>query len=105
MSTQSITPGTPRMASPTGRERRRSLRQEREVIAFVSTADGTTRVAVSDVNLSRHGVGFTSFHPFPQGSFALIEIGFGEQRLISEIQIVACKHARNGAHKVGAEFC
>ena len=105
MSTQSVTPGTPKTASPTGRERRRSLRHDREVVAFVSTADGTTRVAVTDVNLSRHGVGFTSFHPFTEGVFCLIEIGFGDQRLISEIQIVACRPGRDGAHRVGAEFC
>lgn len=106
MSTQSVTQGTPRSTSPTGRERRRSMRQEREVVAFVSTADGTTRVAVTDVNLSRHGVGFTSFHAFAEGLFCLIEIGFGDQRLISEIQIVSCRAgARGVANRIGAEFC
>lgn len=105
MKTPTVTPGTPRSASPTGRERRRSQREQREVLAFVSTSDGGTRVAVTDLNLSRHGVGFTSFQSFPEGIFCLIEIGFGDQRLISEIQIVACKETRGGQHKVGAEFC
>jgi hypothetical protein len=105
MKTPSVTPGTPRSSSPTGRERRRSQREDRQVLAFVATADGGTRVAVSDLNLSRHGVGFTSFQPFAEGSFCLIEIGFGDQRLISEIQVVSCKPSREGQHKVGAEFC
>jgi hypothetical protein len=102
---KTVTPGSPRAASPTGRERRRSQREAREALAFVSTADGATRVAVDDVNLSRHGVGFTSFHPFAEGLFCLVEIGFGDQRLISEIQIVSCKGTRDGQHRIGAEFC
>lgn len=105
MKASSVTPGSPRASSPTGKERRRSQREQRDLLAFVSTADGITRVAVSDVNLSRHGVGFTTFEPFAEGLFCVIEIGFGDQRLISEIQIVSCKAQRNGQHRVGAEFC
>jgi hypothetical protein len=101
----SVKTGNSSASSTKDRDRRRSDRAEKHVIAFVSTADGTTRVAVSDVNLSHHGVGFTSFHPFAEGMFCLIEIGFGEQRLISEIHVISTTSARNGQHKIGAEFC
>jgi hypothetical protein len=105
MSLQSVTVGAPRALSPTGRERRRSARKPHIVEAFVlTTADGGERVEVASVNLSRHGVGFLAPRPLVVSGFYLVEIGFGEQKLVSEIRVVSCRQAGD-VYDIGAEFC
>jgi hypothetical protein len=65
------------------------------------------RYEVVAMDLSRHGVGFGMEQPLPVGSFHVIEIGFGEQRLVAEIRIVSCRplDEQTGLFQIGAEFC
>ena len=91
-----------------GEERRRSVRHPRVADAWIwsPTADASdARQEVTAVNLSRHGVAFDLEHPVPSGSFQMIEIALGEQRLVSEIRIISCRQLDNGQFEVGAAFC
>lgn len=63
------------------------------------------RIEVLSLNISRHGVGFEIPKPLPAGTFWVIEIGVGEQRLCSEVRLVACTKTESGLYEVGAEFC
>ncbi len=63
------------------------------------------RIEVRSVNISRHGVGFVITHEVPTGAFWIMEIGIGEQRLVSEIRVMNCRKADDGQFEVGAEFC
>jgi len=92
-----------------GEERRRSVRYPRVADAWIwsPTADDPVeqRLEVTAVNLSRHGVAFDLDRPIASGSFQMIEIALGEQRLVSEIRIVSCRKLDNGQFEVGAAFC
>jgi hypothetical protein len=75
--------------------------------AWVSSPTATRaddRVEVTALNLSRHGVAFEVPTPLPEGSFYIVEVGVGEQRLSSEIRIISCRKV-GGVYEVGAEFC
>ncbi|GEM_PF-1461511 len=105
MSLKSVTVGTPREASTTGHERRRSSRNAQTLESCVRAVDSSEEIDVSDVNLSRHGVGFCSKSSLTLGDSYIVEIGFGDQKLISEIRIVSCRKLDTGGVEVGAEFC
>jgi hypothetical protein len=106
MGTQTITQGTPKQASPTGKERRRSQRLPHIIEAFIASPTATDeRTEVTAVNLSRHGVAFEASQPLPAGSFHLIEIGLGDQKLMSEIRVISCTKSDDGNWAIGAEFC
>ena len=62
---------------------------------------------MSALDLSRHGVGFESHHPLAEGCFYWIEIGFGDQRIASEIRVTSCVRSDDapGTWRVGGEFC
>jgi PilZ domain len=89
-------------------ERRRSPRTPHVAEAWISSPTATNpdeRIEVTSMNLSRHGVGFELAKPIPEHTFYAIEIGMGDQRLISEIRIVSCRKSDHGTWEVGAEFC
>ncbi len=91
-----------------GEERRRSVRYPRVADAWIwspTATDEEERLEVTAVNLSRHGVAFDLDTPVATGSFQMIEIALGEQRLVSEIRIVSCRKLENGQYEVGAAFC
>ena len=90
-----------------GSDRRRSSRKPHVAEAWVSSPTATRaddRVEVTALNLSRHGVAFEVPTPRPEGSFYIVEVGVGEQRLSSEIRIISCRKVE-GVYEVGAEFC
>ena len=90
-------------------DRRRAVRRPHVCEAWVrSPTDGDdAKLEVSALDLSRHGVGFESRHPLAEGCFYWIEIGFGQQRIASEIRISSCVAIDGipGAWRVGGEFC
>jgi hypothetical protein len=89
-------------------ERRRSERRPYICEAFLSSptaVDHSERVEVTAVNLSKTGVAFDCTEPLPKKAYYIIEIGMGEQRLVSEIRIVSCRPIEEGIYQVGAQFC
>jgi hypothetical protein len=91
----------------TGADRRRSLRKPHVAEAWVASPTATRpddRLEVTALNLSRHGVAFEVPKALPEGSFYVVEIGVGDQRLSSEIRIISCRKVE-GIYEVGAEFC
>ena len=78
------------------------------VEAFIISPTATNpyeRREVNSINLSRHGVAFDFTDPLPKEAYYLIEIGLGDQRLVSEIKIVACRPIEESMYQIGAEFC
>src|SRR3954454_19167840 len=91
----------------TGADRSRSLRRPHVAEAWVSSPTATRaddRLEVTALNLSRHGVAFEVTKPMPVGSFYIVEVGVGDQRLSSEIRIISCRKV-DGMYEVGGEFC
>ena len=89
-------------------ERRRSERRPYICEAFINSPtaiDQSERMEVTAVNLSRSGVAFDCVQPLPKKAYYVIEIGMGEQRLVSEVRIVSCRPIEEGIYQVGAEFC
>ena len=89
-------------------ERRRSARKPCSAEAFIISPTATNpyeRREVSGVNLSRHGIAFDYVEPVAKGTYWLIEIGIGEQRLVSEVKIVSCRAIEDGLFQIGSEFC
>jgi hypothetical protein len=89
-------------------ERRRSPRKPHVAEAWISSPTATSpeeRIEVTSMNLSRHGIGFELARQVPEHTFYAIEIGMGEQRLVSEIRIVSCRKSDHGTWEIGAEFC
>ncbi len=88
--------------------RRRSVRKPHVAEAWICSPTATSldaKIEVIAINLSRHGVAFELSTPLATGAFHAMEIGVGDQRLISEIRIVSCRKTENGKYEVGAEFC
>ena len=91
----------------TGADRRRSTRRPHVAEAWVASPTATRpddKLEVTALNLSRHGVAFELPEPLPEGSFYVVEIGVGDQRLSSEVRIISCRKV-DGVYEVGAEFC
>ena len=89
-----------------GAERRRSERLPYIIEAWIaSSRDAADRTEVVSVDLARHGVGFEMQQALPVGSWQVIEIGLGPQRLVSEIRVVSCHKTDDGNFRIGAEFC
>ena len=92
----------------TENERRRCERRPYICEAFIispTAVDQSERIEVTAVNLSRTGVAFDCTEPLPKKAYYVIEIGMGEQRLISEVCIVSCRPIEEGIYQVGAKFC
>jgi hypothetical protein len=91
-----------------GAERRRSERKQHVAGAWIqspTSTDPSERIEVTSVNISRHGVCFSLLRPIPDGAFYMMEVSLGEQKIVSEIQIVNCRRDATGRFDVGAEFC
>src|SRR5260221_2400157 len=89
-------------------DRRRSTRTPQVVEAWIVSPTATRldeRREVQSLNLSRHGVGFEIATAMPEGSFYVMEIGVGDQRLRSEVRIISCRRGAAGVYEIGAEFC
>jgi hypothetical protein len=93
--------------SITTEERRRSPRRPYTVEAFIISPTATNpyeRREVTSINLSKHGVAFDFTEPLAKNTYFLMEIGFGDQRIVSEICIISCRAIEEGLYQVGAEF-
>ena len=89
-------------------DRRRSPRTPHVAEAWITSPTATStdeRIEVASMNLARHGVGFELARAIPENTFYVMEIGMGEQRLLSEIRIISCRKSDHGTWEVGAEFC
>lgn len=93
---------------PIADERRRSSRVPHIIEAWLwsPTAKETNdRMEAVSINLSRNGVGFCVPRSLPTGAYYVIQIGFGDQKLISEVCVLSCRQIPEGLYEVGAEFC
>ncbi len=105
---QNVNPGgaTLRLA---GAKKRRTVRAPHVMDAWICSPTAVQpmeeRREVRSINISRHGIGFSADCELATGAFWIVEVGFGEQRLLSEIRIVNCRKAESGRFEVGAEFC
>ena len=87
-------------------ERRRSERHPYIIEAWLGSAtDPQAREEVATLNLSRHGVQFQLTRPVKAGSFEVLEISMGSQKLVTRVQIKRCDPLEEGFWDVGAEFC
>ncbi len=89
-------------------DRRRSARKPQAVQAYIAsptTRDPLDRQEVMAVNLSRHGIAFDHKSPLPLGTYHVIDISLGEQRLRSELRIICCRKLADGNYEIGGEFC
>jgi len=92
----------------TEKDRRRSERKVYIIEAYIVSPTAThesERKEVTSVNLSRHGVAFDFTEPLAKKTYYKMEIGLGDQRMVSEIRIIACRSIQNGVYQIGAEFC
>ena len=90
----------------TGAGRRRSERKPYIIEGWLSRPnDPGDEIEVVALNVSHHGIGFKMPQPLNLGEFFTMEIGLGEQRMISEVRVVSCRACDGGMFDVGAEFC
>jgi len=88
-------------------ERRRSQRTPHVVEAWIcspTATDPKDRDEVRSVNVSRHGVAFEHRTDLPLGTFHVIDIALGEQRMHTEVRIMYCRSMGDGMFEIGAEF-
>ena len=88
-------------------ERRRTPRVPHVVEAWLwspTAKDQKGRMEAVAINLSRSGVGFCVKREVPTGAFFVIQIGLGDQQLLSEVRILTCRRIPDGQFEVGAEF-
>jgi hypothetical protein len=93
---------------PPPKDRRRSERKQHVVEAWIISPTATRsseKLEVKSVNISRHGVCFSLAQTIPEGSYYIIEVLMGEQKIVSEIHVVTCRTDNAGRFDVGAEFC
>lgn len=91
-----------------GNERRRSPRTPHVAEAWLSSPTSTApedRLDAMSLNLSRHGAGFELACPLPEGTFWVLELGVGDQKLTSEVRVANCRKNETGLYEVGVEFC
>lgn len=95
-------------AIPQGVDRRRSLRQEQRVPAWLSDASGgsvaSSQQQVMVTNLSLHGVGFTAPKRIGKEDFHWIVIASDRLSLSTRVRVVSCRANDQGGFDVGAEF-
>jgi hypothetical protein len=99
---------SPATTFPRSSERRRSPRIPHVIEAWINSptaTDGDERREVTCMNLSRHGAAFLFHQPLPTSAFYVLEIGLGDQQMISEVRIISCKAMETGQYEIGAEFC
>jgi hypothetical protein len=88
-------------------DRRRSQRKPHVVQAWISSptaVDPDDRQEVLSVNVSRHGVAFESHHAIATGTYHIIDIAMGPQRMRTEIRILSCRKMDSARFEIGAEY-
>jgi hypothetical protein len=100
------------MATPTittskkvAEERRRSDRRPHLAEAFLSSPTGGSRIEVTSLDLSKHGIGLSVKRPIPTGTYQMLELGVGCQKIASEVRILSCRPTPDGSFHVHATFC
>ena len=88
-------------------DRRRSTREERRVLAWLSDASGgsvaSSQQQVMVTNLSLHGVGFTASKRVQRDDLHWIVIS-GQLSLSTRLRVVSSRQNDEGTWDVGAEF-
>jgi hypothetical protein len=92
-------------ASDKPEERRRSDRRPHVVEAFLSSPTGGSRLPVTSIDLSKHGVALDINKPIATGMFQVLELGIGQQKMITEVRILSCREETSGCFRVHATFC
>ena len=96
----------PRSEEATGAGRRRSERKPYIIEGWLSRPNNPAdEIEVVALNVSSHGIAFKLPKRLELGEFFAMEIGLGEQRMISEVRVVSCRPCDGGMFDVGAEFC
>ena len=90
---------------PTREERRRSPRRPHTAHAVIASPTGGRRTEVACFDLSKHGVGLTLTTHIPAETFHVLELGLGEQKIVTEIHVLSCHRQDDGTFRVHAEFC
>ena len=90
---------------PQSGERRRSARRPHVAEASVSSPTGGPATEVTGVDLSKHGVGLTVAKAIPPGTFHILTLGLGAQRIVGEIRVVSCRKQGDSLYRVHAELC
>ncbi|MGA2584310.1 MAG: PilZ domain-containing protein [Tepidisphaeraceae bacterium] len=87
-------------------DRRRSQREALAASAWVSAEPGSRGKSrqVTVLDLSLHGVGFSSSDKFDAGSIHWIVLGTGGLRASSRLRVISCRQREDGAFDCGAEF-
>jgi len=86
-------------------ERRRSDRRPHIVEAFLSSPTGGNRLQVTSIDLSKHGIALDVNRPIATGTFQVLELGIGPQKMVTEVRILSCRQESNGCFCVHATFC
>lgn len=90
-------------------ERRRSIRRPNVCEAWVRSPTDTddSKVEVTGLDFSRHGVGFESHHALAEGCYYWMELSVGDKEIASEIRVTSCVESDvvPGTWRVGGEFC
>ena len=92
-------------AAAAAADRRRSPRRPHTAQAWLSSPTGGQRTEVLCLDLSRHGVGLSLARPIPDGTFYILELGLGAQRIVCEIRIIGCQPAPDGSYRASGAFC
>jgi hypothetical protein len=91
-----------------GFDRRRSPRAPHVAEAWLSSPTSTAdedRLDAMSIDLSRHGAGFELACPLPEGTFWVLELAVGDQKLTSEVRVANCRKNDTGLYEIGVEFC
>ncbi len=99
---QTVTPGS---KLPQLEERRRSSRMPHVVEATITSPTGGPALEITGVDLSKHGVGLSVGKVVPAGTFHILTLGLGAQRMVGEIRVVSCRKQGDSLYRVHAEFC
>ena len=86
-------------------ERRRSPRKPLVAEAELTSPTGGPAVDVTSVDISRHGVALSIKAALAAGTFHILKLGLGAQRIVTEVRILSCDLIPDGSYRIHAEFC
>lgn len=86
-------------------ERRRRTRLPADTIGWV-LFEGRTQATweVRVVDVTRNGVGFSSFEPMALGEICKVRVGRGPIELAKMMRVVHCTLAEGGCYTIGGAF-
>src|SRR3954447_20219192 len=93
---------TPKSTVPHSEERRRSARRAHIVEASITSPTGGPAIEVTGVDLSKHGVGLSVGKAVAAGTFHLLTLGLGAQRIVGEVRVVSCRKQGDLVYRVHA---